>query len=92
MNKPTEIQELVQGDIERSAKMDNIYRHFRHKPFSSNGTEYPKNSKQGGVGITKKSAHESKTRRKMAETSRKINRKTADKKFRPTGSKRRKSS
>lgn len=54
------------------------------------GTPEHNVSNKKGIGDTRKNKEESKKAKKVAKLSRKTNRKIANKKFRPTGSKKRK--
>jgi hypothetical protein len=54
------------------------------------GATPPHGNKNRGVGITRKSKEESKKAKKLAKSQRQTNRNRANKKFRATGSKKRK--
>lgn len=71
-------------EIEKLLKI-NLQRSIFHQATPEHNV-----SKLKGIGYTRKNKEESKKAKKSAKLQRKTNRKIANKKFRPTGSKKRK--
>ena len=77
-------KELSKIDAEITAERRRQTGLMFHQPTSRHS------DKKRGVGITRKNKEESKTAKKLAKKQRKTNHKISSRKFRPTGSKKRK--